>query len=407
MQILSVLGQLVGLRLLTELLSPGAFGEINLWLGGVALIASGLANPTMQALLRFYPEYAMQNQAGLARTVANQQLLKLCAYLSPIIVLLLIISITQYWLSWPVVLVFVLLAVMEMTRMQNLAVLNAIRSQRAAGLWQVLESWLRPLLACIVILWLGENQSLILAAFFVASLLVWYFMRSQVPATYDLADQQEYHNKVSNRFWQYTLPLLPLGIFGWVSGMGDRYIIAGMMSAADVGIYVAAYGLASRPITMLAGIIETTIRPAYHYAVINNNKDEQHGLLWRWVGILALGSLAVFSVAYFAHNWIAYFLLGEDFRSGSYFIPWLVLGHILMAFSQLLIRIQYARENTKAVAIIEISAALVAITSSYFLIQFRGLEGAVFAVIIGYAAQLVIAFFIFNKDIAYKKSSVK
>ena len=77
LQGLAVLGQLTGVRLLTEILPPAVFGEFSLWLGIVALAAAGLVNPTMQAMLRYYPEYALQGNGGLVKTVAREQLAKI------------------------------------------------------------------------------------------------------------------------------------------------------------------------------------------------------------------------------------------------------------------------------------------------------------------------------------------
>ena len=394
-QILSAFGQLLGMRLLTELISPGAFGIVSLWLGVVALVASGLANPTMQALLRFYPEYEQNGQSGLVRNVASKQLLKLFAFVGPVLMIGVAFYLYKNPSQWLLFALFLALSALEIVRMLNIAILSAIRAQRSYGLWQVLESWARPLLACLAVYLLGNNPENVLIAFLVASLVIWLYMRRYVPESQGVFEKVELE-KTSSRIWKYTLPLLPLGIFGWMSGMADRYLIAGFMTAADVGIYVAAYGLASRPVLMMAGIIEITLRPIYHNAVIDGGKKRQNQILIRWLLMLLGGSFIIFLVSYFGHKWIATLLLGQDFRQGSYLIPWLVLGHIFLVLGQFLTRIQLANENTKGVALIEVSGAVIAVVCSYFLIQKFGLYGAVFAVIIGYIAQCGIAFAIFR-----------
>ena len=60
-QALSAVGTLAGLRLLTDLLPPAVLENSAGLLGVVARTATGLANPTTQAMLP-YPERALQGK---------------------------------------------------------------------------------------------------------------------------------------------------------------------------------------------------------------------------------------------------------------------------------------------------------------------------------------------------------
>jgi O-antigen/teichoic acid export membrane protein len=395
-QVLTALGQLLGVRLLTEWLSPGVFGQMNLWLGIVALVSASLANPTMQAILRFYPEFQKQGNAGVVRILARQQILKMAAWLSPLLIMVWVIAIYKQWASWLMTLVIVALISIEIVRVQNTAVLSAIRSQRAYGAWLVLESWLRPMAGVVAVYLLGEQAVWVLLAYCLASTGIWLLMRRFMPELEVVEIAQNLANSKAE-FWQYTLPLLPLGIFGWLSGMADRYIINGVMTAADVGLYVAAYGLASRPVLMLGGIIETTIRPVYQQAVISGDAEAQQRHLQQWKWLLAIGCMAGLIISIVAHQWIAWLLLGAEFRSGSYLIPWLVAAHIFLILAQWKGRMLLVHSKTVSLAKVEISATLLALMLSVVLTLQFGLIGAAIAVIAGYMFQYAVASYFVRK----------
>ena len=267
LQGMAAIGQLVGIRILTEVLSPAIFGEFSLWFGAVTLVATGLANPTMQALLRYYPEYALRGEGALARAAVRQQLTRLIIWILPVFVVGAITVLMLHLGDLTLIGLLVAMVAVEIVRMQNTALLSAVRAQRAYGVWAVFDAWGRPLFAWLLIVQMGASTVYVLAGYILASLLSWAVMRQFVPHDIQVhcgTDDQA----IQNRIWKYTLPLLPLGILGWISGMADRYMIGAILSPADVGLYAAIYGVASRPLLMLGSIVETTIRPAYQHALL-------------------------------------------------------------------------------------------------------------------------------------------
>lgn len=400
-QVLTAIGQLLGVRLLTEWISPEVFGQLNLWLGVVALVVACLATPTMQAILRFYPEHQKQGNAGLVLALARRQVLKITAWLSPVLLLMWALALYLGWASWLMTLIIVALIAIEIVRVQNTAVLSAMRSQRAYGAWLALESWLRPLAGVLAVYCIGAKAEWVLAAYFVASFSIWLFMRQQMPK-HTVADQNISFNDAEVHFWRYMLPLLPLGVFGWLSGMADRYIINGIMTAADVGLYVAAYGLASRPVLMFGGILEITFRPVYQQAVIAGDDNTQRRHLRQWKRLLVVGCLSGLLIAIFAHTWIAWLLLGPAFRSSSYLIPWLVAAHIFLILAQWKGRMLLVHSKTISLAKVEISATVLALLLSILLTPQFGLLGAAIAVIIGYMFQYGMASHFVRQSIAIR-----
>lgn len=388
-QALAAVGQLLGIRLLTETLPPDVFGITNLLIGVVALLSSGIANPTMQAMLRYYPEYHHTGQGGLVRSVARHQLSRLLLWLVPVIAGAVVAAMWFGWATTIQLVLIALLVIVDMARMQGMALLNAVRSHRVYGYWSLLEAWCRPLAAFSLVQYFGVSVEAVLSGFLLASLLVWFVMRRNLPVEEHMGTSHQAISELAKHVWKYTLPLLPLGLIGWVTGMADRYLIATWLTPADVGLYVAIYALASRPMLMLGSIVETTLRPAYQQALAKNDIGEANGYLKRWFLLLAAGcSMAIF-IALLAHEYIAALLLGEAYRGVSYFLPWIVAGYSLLVISHITTRICYAHGNTDYVLQIEILGAISAVVLGYFLIASYGLMGAVYAIPIYFGIQLM------------------
>lgn len=390
-QILAALGTLAGVRLLTEFMTPADFGEMSLWLGAVALFTATLANPTMQALLRFYPEYAQSGQGGVARKVARHQIEKLLFWASPLILILVWLAFAKGWASLSLLLLFAFVLCVDIARMQNMAVLSASRNQKAYGMWLAAEAWLRPAFAVFAMYFWGVSLVSILAGYFGASLILWLIFRTMMPSAVVNMEATELE-LMSKRFWHYSWPLLPLGLVGWLSGVGDRYIIGGILGVADVGLYAAVYGLASKPVLMMGAIVETTLRPLYQQAVVSGDEVLQKNCLQKWLGILLLCSGIGLALAFLMHEWLANSFLGPSFRSGSTLIPWLVLAHILLVLAQRNGRILYAHSKTADLAKVETIPVFFALFFSWVLSGMFGLIGAVSAAIICFGMQLLMSY---------------
>ncbi len=399
------LGQLAGVRLLTEILPPTVFGEFSLLLGIVLLAATGLVNPTMQAVLRYYPEYVARGDGGIVLSVARQQLTKLVVWTIPAFSMAAVAAIVSGWIDWTILVLLVALVALEIVRTQYTTILNATRSHRLSGWWLVVETWGRPMLAWLVITFLGVSISSVLTGFVLASLVVWAVMRKFVRSEKTIISDPSERTALASRFWKYTLPLLPLGLIGWVSGMADRYMIGMLLTPADVGLYVAIYGLASRPMLIFGYIVESTIRPVYLSAVAEGANQRAHHYLRVWMLIVVFGSLLAIVLAGIIHPWLARILLGAQYRSVSYLLPWIVGGYALLILSYVANRICYAHEATRSIFIVESVGAAVAIVAGFFLIYWMGLQGAAIAIPFYYGVQAILAFLFAKQWIVAGKGS--
>jgi O-antigen/teichoic acid export membrane protein len=194
---------------------------------------------------------------------------------------------------------------------------------------------------------------------------------------------------LDKRVWQYALPLIPLGLIDWTNGIADRYVIGGLLTVADAGVYAAAYGLASRPFSILGQSIELAIRPVYQAAVSAAQREKADRLIWLWfASVTAAGVLGVALITHWRAD-LAHLLLGASFQRGAELMPWIASGYALLAMAQVFQRICFAHGDSRSVLWIQTSAAIVGLIATILGSRGWGLLGAAVAVPICFAVQLV------------------
>jgi O-antigen/teichoic acid export membrane protein len=238
--------------------------------------------------------------------------------------------------------------------------------------------------------WWGVHAEIVLGAFILPSIVLYGLMsRSLDSPTAAASRGQANGDDLLQKFNAYSRPLIPLGLFGWISSMADRYMIGGLLSAQDVGMYAAAYSLASRPMLMLSTIAETSIRPAYYSAIGRSDPAASRKYLVAWFVIVFTAGVAGCTLFALFHHQLAQLLLGPGFREGSHLIPWIAAGYGVLAVYHISVRICLAHDASRAVTITEAAGAVLAVAIGFFLIKAYGLKGAAVAVPIYCSMQLV------------------
>ncbi|OAI49810.1 hypothetical protein AYO43_00075 [Nitrospira sp. SCGC AG-212-E16] len=391
-QTIAALGQIIGVRLLTEALSPAVFGEVILLLGVVTLATSVLVNPTMQALLRYYPEYAQFGDGASVERTALQRIMRNSALALPLSIPLGVLGVAAGWFSPTVIILLLILVAVDGLRMLRTTIMNASRQHHRYGVWQIGEAWGRPLLAYGAIVWWGIHTEIVLAAYIITSLALYGCMNHSIdprPAVMPGRDVNE--DDLLRKFAIYGMPLIPLGLLGWISGMADRYMIGSMLSAENVGMYAAAYGLASRPMLMLSSIAETAIRPVYSTAVVRNDLEASRKCLVAWFAVVCTAGIATCVLFALFHQQLAYLLLGPGFREASHFMPWIAAGYSLLALYHISVRVCLAHDAPQAVTLTEAAGAVLAVAMGFIFIRTSGVSGAALAVPLFCGIQLVVS----------------
>lgn len=406
-QLASAIGTLIGMRLLTEAVTPEVFGTVTL-LTGLSIFGSNLlCMPVYQAMQRFFSR-AVQEQALGALRMEATQLVR-----TSVIVLTMgfaLVGLSVQWLQAGSWLPFVLLAALvplEAMRAFEITLFGAARRQRPYGLWNACEAWLRPLCAVALASWFGASASAVLAGYLVGTgigvLVFRWAVRLEGKPDVDagappaLRSSEPLPARYRSEIIGFAWPLVPLAICSWANALGDRYLIGGSLGLESAGIYVAAYGLISRPFLMLGTVVSQTIKPLYYAAVASGEAVRASGLLRRWCLLVLTAGVSGIIAVWIGQNQLGRWLLAEEFRSGTALMPWIATGYALQMFATVLESVHYAHGDTGRLAIGQAVSAGVALLAAWLGAQWGGLTGAAMACPISFAVQsVVLALLIFS-----------
>ena len=391
---MSAIATLVGLRLITELVSPDVYGTVALALG-VVLLAHGLAvGPLMQAVLRYYPDVAVGGgEHDLRRAALTALRRPLFIALAALVMVATGWSVVEPEHAW-LALLSATLFLAEAARSVEITFLNAARRQRAMALLVIADAWLRPVGAVVMVWVWGAHGAAVMAGYLVgaavALLAYWAAVRSTRRASSDTAGAALVAIDLPRRLRTYARPLTALPLIGWVSGQADRYLVGGLAGLAAAGVYAALYGLASKPFLMLASSIELALRQPYYARVSAADHRGAHRVFAVWLASVLVLALATCSIFVVFHAEIASVLLAAEYRSHSALMGWIAAGYVLLAAAQVFERVCYAYHDTAGVLGVQAAGALLSIAIAAPLVWRYGIEGAAWAVPAYFGAQLLL-----------------
>jgi len=393
-QIGSAIGAVISIRILTEVLEPAVLGSLTL-IFGIVIFSEGLAvNPVMQALLRYYAPHAKADRLPTLRAKAAK-ILKVGVLLLGVAAIL---GSTGYGLiqdEWGYLVVAILVSITLATDSAlstELTLFNAANRQRPLAIWKTVDACTRPVLAWAAVAALGTSLNNALLGYVLGAIVVWVMVLTfskreglceTNPCQFGAQDD------VKQALLRYALPLIPLALVSWLSHWSDRYVVGGLLGLEDVGIYSAAYGIASRPVSMICGTIDTTIRPRYFEAVSSGDVKREDQIFSMWV-VLISGATAVLMACFlFLSEPIAKLLVAERYQGGAWLMPWVAAGYGLLAISQVFASTCYAKLKTRLLLFVESIGAVSRVIVAYPAIMHAGLFGAAVAVPAAFGVQLM------------------
>ncbi|TRW91216.1 lipopolysaccharide biosynthesis protein [Candidatus Methylobacter oryzae] len=377
-QAASACALLAGTRILTELVTPDIYGQVALLNGFVALGVTLFSYPFICAGMRIVPECLNKGeQAALYAVVA-----RLAVRFTAVAIVLLVLGggLYSYFSGsdfWLFMLAGALLMV-TVRRELGIQLLIGQRKQRGASLWQTGDSILRPALAIALVVWGGQKAEWVLLGYIVASVLsntFWSLALSAKPDSKRSIVTRHFGADV----WAYALPLIPMELIFWLNGMGDRYVIGYLMSAAEVGLYAATYTIVNEAFNRSAMILLRTFQPVYFQHYAEYRAKEGFRILWLWIGsVVALGVAGVVLVL-LMKDWVAAMVLAKSYHSAIELMPAIAIGCALHALGTVVAQPLLAAKRTRVLLLGRVCGAVTAAVSIPLMVMHFGLLGAAMA----------------------------
>lgn len=383
-QVLMVVGSLAGVRLLTELLPPDAYGELALGMTIATLVNQIILGPLGGGIIRFYAPAVEHGDLGGYLNAAK----KLVLYATVIIILLAILATAGLIISgqtqWAAITASALMFAILSGYSVNLSgIQTAARQRSIVAIHQGIDPLLRSLVAAGLLLWLGMSSTAAMIGYAIAALLTLgsqtYFFRKIIRKSTSSGINNNWQEKI----WKFSWPIGVFGIFTWVQLASDRWALQIFSSTSDVGSYAVLYQLGYYPISLLTGMAMQFLVPILYQRAGDASDGIRNAdvnmLSWQlaWLS-LGLTGMA-FLVAILWHPQLFRMLVAEEYRSVSYLMPWIIVSGGVFASGQTLALNLQAQMKTREMMAAKIVTALLGISLNFVGAYWYGITGIICA----------------------------
>ena len=409
---LTVLGALVGIRIITNFLSPSQYGELSLGITTGCLVYSIFLGPLSNGVSRFLSIARKKRQTSLFLKISFNIFSKINIFLALfsflIIIFFYILGIKE-WIN----LAIASIGFGFLYGFNNIIItLQSIyRTRGIVSFHQGLMTIMRFLFAIFFIKIFGSTSEAAMYGQFVGLSLVffsqYYFLKSTL--------KKEIRNDIdssSNFNWdlkiiKYTIPLVGLGFVSWLRLAFEKW---GLLFFTDydsaVGFYAIIYQYGYYPISIIVGVLTNYLRPIYFDKAGDDNKKLK--LTFRiGIKIFVFSFISLFFlviVIFYNRDFIFKIILNENYFNIAYLIGPMMMAALFNESTFFISLLLQTKKNTKIVflpnAITHISGILLSILGLYI----GGLYGLVFSSLINSIFKFL--FFTFLCISEYKKIDI-
>lgn len=384
-QAMAVVGSLVGVRLLTGLLDPAAYGELALGMAVATLGNQAVLGPLSQGVIRFYAPALEQGDIGGYLNAVRRLVLSATG----IIVLMILLTVTGLLIAgrteWIAIAAAALIfAILSGYNLILSGIQNAARQRSIVALHQGMESWARFLVAAGLLVLLGATSTVAMVGYAIAVILVlgsqYVFFRKIVPTHIIGADKERSWRE---QMWKYSWPFATWGIFTWAQLASDRWALGLFATMQDVGQYAVLFQLGYYPISMAIGMAMQLLAPIFYQWAGDASDSRRNAnvtkLSWRLTGFALGGTVAAFLVAFLFHKQIFRIFVAKEYASVSYLLPWMLLAGGIFAAGQTMALNLMSQMKTHTMAVAKIISALLGVIFNFAGAYWYGTTGIVIA----------------------------
>ena len=397
-QIISMIGALVLVRVLTEHLDPSQYGQLALVLTLGTLICQVAYSGSMPGIMRYYAIAAEKGETSDYMMAAWRMMLRgtFIAFALSVMLLLGILFLgKESWVGLTVI--TIIFSVLSSCNSTLNMIQNAARQRRVVSIHGSLDAWLKVLFALGLLTWLGNFSEVVVIGYVLSLLLI---LVSQIIFIQRLIPRQPCQPSAvgncgpwMNQIWQYSKPFVFFNIFTWIQASSDRWALETHASTQDVGFYAVLMQLSYTPIAILTGLTVTFISPILFQrsgdASETSRNSGVHQLAWQLTCATLFVTVLVCFLTYLIHDWVFKLLVAADYRAASYLLPWMILAGGLFSAGQVLSLKLMSDLNTKALLWPKIITAVIGTIFSFVGAYVAGLEGVVVAMVAFSALHMV------------------
>jgi O-antigen/teichoic acid export membrane protein len=383
-QAAAVLGSLAGVRLLTELLDPAAYGELALGMTLASLVNQTVLGPLGNGITRFYAPAQERGDLGSYLSAVRNMMLAATAVIAIMILLAsagLLIAGRREWMAIASA-AFIFAGLSGYNAILS-GIQNAARQRSIVALHQGIEPWARFLLAAALLLWLGATSTVAMVGYALGVMLVlgsqYIFFRKVIHDNVAAADQGIWRQQI----WRYSWPISIFGTFTWMQLVSDRWALELFATTQDVGLYAALFQLGYYPMSIATGMAIQFLVPIFFQragdASDNVRNANVNRLGWRLTGMaLALTGMVFFAALLF-HAQIFRIFVAAEYAPVSHLLPWMLLAGGVFAAGQTIALNLMSQMKTRILIAPKLITALLGVALNFACAYWYGITGIVIA----------------------------
>jgi O-antigen/teichoic acid export membrane protein len=372
---------LVMMRVATTLLSPEEMGRVALILTTIAFFALFLVNPVGMFINR-------RLHAWQANGAARHYLIRYLNYLILVALIagfglpiLFLIGPVNFGVSvtWLILLVCgsLIFNTINQTAIPSLNMLGDTRSFVSLSVATLLASFVCAVALVKVVqpsaqLWLlGLLIGQTLLGIVGMRVLFSKLQKPALPVSTPVIRKQHLYTLLN-----FAWPVALAAGLGWVQGQGYRYIMEGQLGIAQLGLFVAGYGISAGMIAGFESVLTTYFQPRL-YRDANKAHPQEQAQAWHRYAAAVIPSLVltVALIAMLAPELTRVFL-GENFQSASSFVVWGALAEAARVLTGIYSLIAHVYMKTRWLILPTLAGAVLSIALCALLIPLLGASGA-------------------------------
>lgn len=396
-QIMSLVVTFIGIRVLTELITPYHYGLLALFLSIFQFGQLAMFGPYSQGTLRFYSYAKEKGQLQLLESITRKKFVRFAAITLLIFTGIFFLSnVVSFFSNLQIATIAILTVYTVSSGLEStfLGVLNAARRRVASVLHSTAGKILRFGLAAVLIYFFVNDSLLALLAYTISSITIIFFLyryyrrviypyeKESIPAT---SEQREFFVRKLNN---YYIPFSIWGIAYWLQIGSERWALEFFASTDEVGLYNAIYQVGFQPGYMGVGLLTAFLGPIFFEKAGSGDEKKKLEKISRYnnyfVAMLSVIFLAAIALSYYFHDYFFTILVAKDFRSISYMFPVCLAAGGFYGVSQLLVLNLLSAFQTRKLMFIQITTSIIGIALNFLLAKFYAAEGVIFALLFTY-----------------------
>lgn len=343
-------GSLLGIKVLTHILTPGEYGRYAIAITLATMVGISCFSPLGQGLMRYWTIARDSGRLDVFSTVANRYLtasMALAALLAVAAPALLTMTPWKGW--WLLTGLGILLGGIAGVGTAHTFVITAIRKRKQVAAIHTAAALAKPLTGAAAAGLTIYCAEAVMAGYLLAAVVLYRLIEKVYATILSEATTATPHQaptsarqagKMGREILAFSWPFIVWGLFSWTHQFCDRWSLMAFHGAETVGAFAVIGQLALYPLIFGANFLTTYFTPiAYELAgdpKASGSLKPANRALFFMTGTYSAWAVGLIAAFALCHESIVRLVSNQRYMAYSHLLPWLTLAWALYYLGQML-----------------------------------------------------------------------